>query len=303
MIASKALVLAGTLVLAAACSAAPSTAPVPGAATAAAGIPVVAAESQYGDVAAQIGGPYTRVTSVIRDPNTDPHSYEISTTVAREVGRARLVVQNGAGYDGFMDRIEAATPSRSRRVVVAGAVTGRTARTANPHLWYDPATMSKVAASVAAALGAIDPGHARYFESNAARFEASLQPWTAALHRLRVDHPGFPVAATEPVADYLLQAAGARILTPYSFQADIMNGLDPAPQGISAQQDLLTHRKVKVLVYNEQVTDSLTSGLIGTARRAGVPVVGVYEIMPVGDSYQQWMLSTVAAIQKAVGTR
>ena len=264
-------------------------------------IDVVAAESQYGQVAAQIGGMYTRVTSVMTDPNTDPHSFEISTGVARSIAAARVVVQNGLGYDGFMGRIESASPSRSRKVIVAAKLLGLPGGTANPHLWYDPATMPKVAGAIAAALAAADPAHAAYFEANVVRFRAGLQPWLSALARFRLQYPGVAVATTEPVADYMLQAAGARNLTPFSFQADIMNGVDPAPQGIAVEDQLLQKRRVRALVYNEQVTDSLTEGFVRTARSAGIPVVGVYELLPTGESYAQWMLSTVQQLQKAVG--
>lgn len=306
MDANKALTLASAVLVAAACLAGcSSTRPAPAEAAGSAGrgaevIPVVAAESQYGNVAAQIGGAYTRVTSVMSDPSTDPHSYEVSVSVSRAVASARLIIQNGLGYDSFMDRVESASSGRDRRVIVVQKLLGRPADTANPHLWYDPATMPRVADALAAALGSIDPAHAAYFRSNAGRFKAALRPWFDAMARLRARHPGVPVATTEPVADYLLQAAGARILTPYSFQADIMNGVDPAPQGIATENSLLSRRRVKALVYNEQVTDTLTDSFIGTARRSGVPVVGVYEIMPEGESYQQWMLATVTALQKAV---
>lgn len=304
MFGGRTLTLARAVAMAAACAACSSavarSAP-PAAASRPGVIDVVAAESQYGQVAAQIGGVYTRVTSVMTDPNTDPHSFEISTGVARSIAAARVVVQNGLGYDGFMGRIESASPSRSRKVIVAAKLLGLPGRTPNPHLWYDPLTMPKVAGAVAAALAAIEPAHAAYFEANAVRFRAGLQPWLSALARFRRQHPGVPVATTEPVADYMLEAAGARNLTPFSFQADIMNGVDPAPQGIAIEDNLLQKRRVRALVYNEQVTDSLTEGFIRTARSAGVAVVGVYELLPTGESYAQWMLSTVQQLQKAVG--
>ena len=262
---------------------------------------MVAAESQYGEVAAEVGGVYARVTSVMTDPNTDPHSFEVSTRVARSVAAARVVVQNGLGYDGFMGRIESASPSPGRKVIVAADLPGVPSSTANPHLWYDPSTMPKVAGAVAAALAAVEPAHAAYFEANAARFRASLQPWLSALAQFRSHYRGMPVATTEPVADYLLQAAGAHNLTPFSFQADVMNGVDPAPQDIAIEDGLLQKHRVRALVYNEQVTDSLTQGFVRTARAAGVPVVGVYELLPTGETYAEWMLSTVQQLERAVG--
>jgi zinc/manganese transport system substrate-binding protein len=132
-------------------------------------------------------------------------------------------------------------------------------------------------------------------------FDASLRPWFAAIAAFRARYADVGVATTEPVADYLLQAMGVKNLTPFTFQADVMNGVDPAPQDISLQDNLLTSRRVKVFCYNQQVTDSLTTSLLGTARKAGVPVVGVYETMPTpGFDFQSWMLGEVHAIEDAV---
>jgi zinc/manganese transport system substrate-binding protein len=109
------------------------------------------------------------------------------------------------------------------------------------------------------------------------------------------------VATTEPVGDYLLQAAGTRNLTPFAFQANIMNGVDPAPQYVSLQDGLFSGHKVKVFLYNQQVTDSLTASFLATAHRYGIPVVGVYETMPEpGYNYQSWMLAETTALQRAV---
>ena len=263
-------------------------------------IRVVAAENQYGDVAAQIGGSYVSVYSVESNPNTDPHTYELSARVAGSIGSAGVVIENGAGYDPFMQKIESAS-GRGHRVIDVQRLLGLPGDTANPHLWYDPKTMPLVASAVAGALAEAQPAHAAYFRANADRFKLSLQPWQAALAQFRSDHPGVAVATTEPVADYMLQAAGADDLTPFSFQADIMNGTDPAPQDVSLVTDLLRNHRVKALVYNQQVTDTITAGFIRDAQRAGIPVVGVYETMPVpGYDYQSWMLAEVHALDRAV---
>src|SRR6185312_8266681 len=147
-------------------------------------------------------------------------------------------------------------------------------------LWYDPATMPKVASAVAAALAAIDPPHAAYFRASAARFTGSLAAWNSALKAVKSAHPGAPVATTEPVADYMLDAAGAHNLTPWAFQANIMNGVDPAPQDVAAVKALFTGHKVKAFLYNQQVTSPLTQSFIAAASASRVPVVGVYETMP-----------------------
>ncbi|MGH3856469.1 MAG: metal ABC transporter solute-binding protein, Zn/Mn family [Pseudonocardiaceae bacterium] len=272
-----------------------------GSAASAAVVQVVAAENEYGSVAAQIGGRYVSVTSVESDPNTDPHSYEVSPSVASQVAAAQLVIQNGAGYDDFMTKIESASPGSNRQVITVQRLLGLPEGTPNPHLWYAPNTMPKVAERLAADLSTLQPANAGYFTANAARFIASLRPWLAAIASFKARYARTPVATTEPVADYLLQATGTHNLTPFRFQADIMNGVDPTPQDVSLENSFFTGHVVTVFVYNQQVTDSLTQSFIATARQAKIPVVGVYETMPTpGYNYQSWMLAEVDALTKAV---
>jgi zinc/manganese transport system substrate-binding protein len=264
-------------------------------------ITTVGAENEYASVIGQIGGRYVRVTAIENNPNTDPHSFEASPGVAQVVSTARLIVQNGLGYDSYMNKIESAAPSSGRKVIDVQALRGLPDSTPNPHLWYDPKTMPAVARAVATDLAALQPAHAAYFRANLRAFDRSLQPWYQALARFKAAYPGTPVAVTEPVGDYLLQAAGARILTPFRFQADVMNGVDPAPQDISLQNSLFTAHKVKVFLYNQQVTDSLTQSFINLAEQNHIPVVGVYETMPEpGYDYQTWMRAEVVALRQAV---
>ncbi|QMU67413.1 metal ABC transporter solute-binding protein, Zn/Mn family [Streptacidiphilus sp. P02-A3a] len=266
-------------------------------------ITVVGAENEYANVLAQIGGKYVRTVAVMSDPNTDPHTFEASPAVAQEVGSAQLVVQNGVGYDTFMNTVEKATPSSSRQVIDVQSLLGLPDSTANPHLWYDPATMPEVAGAIAADLARIQPADAGYFQADLSAFDASLAPWNRAIAAFKAAHPGMPVATTEPVADYLLTAIGADNLTPWSFQADIMNGVDPSPQDAALETSLFTQHKVKVFLYNQQVTDSLTARFQNLARQHGIPVVGVYETMPTdGYTYQSWMLAEVNAVSRALAT-
>jgi zinc/manganese transport system substrate-binding protein len=268
-------------------------------------IVAVGAENEYANVIEQVGGPYVRVSAIESNPNTDPHTFEASPSVAQVVGEARLVVQNGVGYDTFMERIESASggvgSNSSRRVIDVQKLLGLPESTPNPHLWYGPQTMPVVARAIAAALSALAPAHAAYFKAAAARFQQSLTPWNSELRRFAADFPNTPVATTEPVGDYLLEAAHADVLTPFGLQADVMNGVDPAPQAVTLQNGLLSGRKVKVFLYNQQVTDSLTQTFLAAAKRAGVPVVGVYETMPTPHyDYQSWMLAEVRALRRAV---
>jgi zinc/manganese transport system substrate-binding protein len=263
-------------------------------------IVAVGAENEYANVISQIGGRYVAVTAIESNPNTDPHTFEASPSVAQTVSQARLVVQNGVGYDTYMNRIESASPSSSRKVIDVQKLLGLPDSTPNPHLWYMPRTMPAVAAVLVKDLSALEPSHAAYFAANAKRFDASLQPWYQALRQFAARYPRTPVATTEPVGDYMLQAAGTVNLTPFALQADIMNGVDPSPQGVTLEHGLFSKHLVKVFLYNQQVTDSLTQSFLADARSANVPVVGVYETMPTGYTYQSWMLAEVNALQKAV---
>jgi zinc/manganese transport system substrate-binding protein len=264
-------------------------------------IQAIGAENEYANVIQQIGGKYVQVTAILSNPNTDPHTFEASPAVAREIGNASLIVQNGVGYDTWASDIEKAVPASSRKIVDVQQLLGLPDSTPNPHLWYNPATMPKVATAIANDLAAIQPAHASYFKANAAKFTQSLSAWTQAIAAFKAAHPNTPVATTEPVADYMLQAAGADNMTPWAFQADIMNGTDPSPQNVAAEKALFTQHKVKVFLYNQQVTDTLTDSFINLAHANGVPVVGVYETMPTpGYDYQTWMTAEVNALDKAV---
>ncbi len=261
----------------------------------------VGAENEYANVIAQIGGPYVSVSAIESNPNTDPHTFEASAQVSSEVSAAQLVVENGVGYDSWIDTILSSSPNSSRRLIDVQTLLGLPNNTPNPHLWYDPTTMPAVATRIAVDLAALEPAHAGYFHSQATTFVNSLAPWNGAIAALKSSFGGAPVATTEPVADYLLQAAGLNNLTPWPFQADVMNGVDPPAQDVSLEQGFFTQHKVKVFIYNQQVTNSLTQSLLTLASQNGIPVVGVYETMPTpGYDYQTWMRAEVNAMKQAL---
>lgn len=266
-------------------------------------INAVGVENEYADVIAQIGGPYVAVTAIVTDPNTDPHSFEVSPQIAQKIAAADLVVENGLGYDDWADKMLDASPNPNRKIINVQRLRGLPDDTPNPHLWYDPATMPAVASAIAADLSALQPAQRVYFDANAAAFNASLKPWLAAIASFRAKYPATPVAVTEPVGNYLLQAMAANSLTPFGLQAAIMNGTDAAPQDVTTQNTLVTTHEVKILVYNEQVTDPLTQSFLAAARQNGIPVVGMYETMPTGYTYQSWMLAEVTAIRNAVAAK
>jgi zinc/manganese transport system substrate-binding protein len=267
-------------------------------------INAIGAENEYANVLGQIGGRYVHVSSILNNPNTDPHTFEASPQVAQRVSSAELIVQNGVGYDSWISRIESASPNASRKVIVVQNLLGLPDSTPNPHLWYNPTTMPAVARAMAADLSALQPAHKAYFQANLARFDSSLTPWLNAIAQFKAAHPGVAVATTEPVADYLLTAMGINNLTPFTFQADIMNGAEPSPQDIALENGFFSKHMVKLFAYNQQVISSLTHSIRENAIRAGVPIVGVYETMPTpGYDYQTWMLAEVNAIEKAVTSK
>ena len=263
-------------------------------------VAAIGAENQYANVISQIGGRYVATSAILSNPNTDPHTFELSPRVAAEVSSAQLIVQNGLGYDSYLNNIEAAAPNPARKVIDVQRLLSLPDSTPNPHVWYSPATMPAVAKAISSDLTALLPARAGYFAARLRAFDRSLRPWLRALAQLRAEHPGTPVAVTEPVGDDLLQAAGFRNVTPFGLQADIMNGVDPAPQYLALERNLLLRRRVKVFIYNQQVVDSLTRTFLRLATDQGIPVVGVYETMPAGYDYQSWMLAETRALRRAV---
>jgi zinc/manganese transport system substrate-binding protein len=295
----------GLVVVAALCAGALGLAACGGASSSASGetgvVKAIGADNEYANVISQIGGPYVSVAAIESNPNTDPHTFEASASVAGEISGAGLVVLNGLGYDAWAQKIMAAAPNSKRKVLDVQDLLGLPDSTPNPHLWYELSTMPAVAEAVAADLSDLDPAHRGYFEAQVRAFDKSLDPWLGAIASFKASYGGTPVAVTEPVGNYMLQAAGCDIRTPFSLQAAIMNGTDPSPEDVTIEDNLLKDHEVKVLVYNQQVTDPLTASFLSLARSEGIPIVGVYETMPTpGYDYQSWMLAEVEALTKAV---
>jgi zinc/manganese transport system substrate-binding protein len=216
------------------------------------------------------------------------------------IAAAQIIVQNGAGYDTFMNQLESASPSSQRKVLVVAQLRDQVSA-ANPHFWYSPSTMPSVATFVTNALAKIAPQHAAYFRSRDAQFASAWRVVTTAISAARLRFDGRSVATTEPVADYLLQAMGLHIRTPFRFEADVMNGIDPSPEDIVTQQNLLNRRVVAALCFNAQVSSPVTLALINLATQDHVPTVAVYETMPTGLHVQTWMIDEITAVEAALG--
>jgi zinc/manganese transport system substrate-binding protein len=259
---------------------------------------IVAAENFYGDMARKIAGPEAGVSSILTNPNQDPHDFEASPSTARLIADAKLVIYNGADYDPWIESLLKASKSADRRTIVASQLMSRKSGD-NPHLWYDPATMPRVAEALAAELERSDPGHRSDYEDRLKAYLASFQPLTDKIAELRRKYGAIDVTATEPVFGYMAHALGFKMRNE-SFQISVMNGTEPSSSDVAAFEDELKNRKVKVLFYNSQVTDDLTSRLQKLARDAKIPVVGVSETEPAGLDFQDWMLNQLVALDKAL---
>jgi zinc/manganese transport system substrate-binding protein len=258
-------------------------------------IAVVAAENFYGDVAEQVGGSAVTVTSILTNPDQDPHLFEASVSTARALAAARIVIYNGADYDPWMSKLLAASRATGRITIEVAKLVGKKAGD-NPHLWYDPATMPAVAKALAAQLAKLDPDHRSDYEARRDAFDASLKPIDEKIAALRQRYAGTAITATEPVAGYMAEAIHLKVRNP-RFQLAIMNNTEPSASEIAAFQKDLKTRTVKVLLYNSQTSEELTEKMRSIAKDSGVPIVGVTETEPEGKKYQDWMLSELSALE------
>ena len=258
-------------------------------------IAVVAAENFYGDVAEQVGGSAVKVTSILTNPDQDPHLFEASASTARALAAARIVIYNGADYDPWMSKLLSASRATGRITIEVAKLVGKKAGD-NPHLWYDPATMPAVAKALAAQLAKLDPDHRSDYEARRDAFDASLKPIDEKIAALRQRYAGTAITATEPVAGYMAEAIHLRVRNP-RFQLAIMNNTEPSASEIAAFQKDLKTRTVKVLLYNSQTSEELTEKMRSIAKDSAVPIVGVTETEPEGKKYQDWMLSELTALE------
>lgn len=261
-------------------------------------IAVVATENFYGDIARQIGGDHVAVVSIMSNPDQDPHLFETTPATVRQIAKAQIVIVNGANYDPWMEKLLAATPRAGRIVITAADLTGRKAGD-NPHLWYDPVTMPAVATAFADALTKTDTVHASDYAARLKATFETLERITARVAQLKAKHAGAAVTATEPVFGPMAEALGLTMRN-QRFQLAMMNDTEPSARDLAAFERDLKERKVRVLIYNSQVSEKLTERLREIAIRSKVPVVGVTETMPANTSFQDWILGELDALDKAL---
>jgi zinc/manganese transport system substrate-binding protein len=286
------LVLAVTAALLAACSS--------GAGSTGGKLGVVAGENFWGDIAAQIGGSQVKVTSIITDPNTDPHEFESNVQDAAAIQDAKVVIINGAGYDDFMAKLIAAGGSTNHSDITVADLVGATSDS-NPHLWYNPDYVTKAAQAIESEFAKQRPSDAKTFRANLATFLKGEQQVRDVIAQIKAKYAGTKVSYTEPVPGYLVDAAGLVLGTPASFTRALEDGRDPSPADSAAFENALKSHTVQVLLYNNQVTDSETTRLKALATSGGVPVVGVSETLPPNEDFQTWQASQARALLAALG--
>ncbi len=260
---------------------------------------VSAAENFYGDLLHQLGGAKLRIHVFLSDPNADPHEYGSNSGDALAVAGSRLVIENGLGYDAFMDRLLRASPNPSRVVLnvqrLIGAPDG-----ANPHVWYDPTVMPRVAQAAADALVKLDPANAELYSDNLRTLLGALRTVDDRVSMMRGRYLGTPVAFTEPVYEYMAGALGLVVRSPEAFVKAVEEGSDPPSQAVAEEEDLIIHHQVRALIYNSQTVTKITSRIRDLAERSSVPVVGVSETEPRGQTYQQWQLDELERLESAL---
>lgn len=263
---------------------------------------VVTSTDVWGSVVSAVGGRYADVTAIIHDPSQDPHDYQTSPADAAKISKAQLVVYNGDGYDDFFATNLHAVTSGNVPTVVAFDLSGRQAtKDSNEHVFYDLPTVAKVADKVAVQLGKLQPAHAADFTRNAATFDKGVDTLLATVRQIGAQHPGSKAVVTEPVADYLLQAAGITDATPPAFERAVESDTDVPVAAINDTMNLISNRQVAVLVNNSQAETDLTTQLGNKATTADVPVVDVTETLPQGQTaYLPWMTAQVKALSAAI---
>lgn len=282
---------------------------------------VVASTDVWAGVVRAVAGDAVEIKTIIDDPAADPHSYESSPADAAEVAGADLVVFNGGGYDEFIEQILAQTTDLPTidAVAVAGEEPHAEETTANEttgveepdahgheaganeHVWYDLPVVAEVADQVAVELGKLAPGQASQFTAGAETFRSGIDELSARLSAIAGAQAGAQVAMTEPVAFYLIEAAGLDDVTPPEFLEAVEEETDPPAAAVAATRDLLAQRQVRVLIYNPQTETPVTSQIRVAAESAGIPVVVLTETLPDGADYHGWMSGQIDALAEALG--
>lgn len=258
-------------------------------------ITIVASTDFYAEIAKTVVGEHGTATAIIKDANVSPEDYEPTTTVAKKVSGADIVLANGLGYDAWLNKL--AKTSKNTKLIRVGEDVLNKKTGVNPHLWNNPETMSKTANYLATELGKKDPKNRDYYKKNAKKYVASLKPVNDLITKISKKADGQTVAQTEPVFEYMLDALGYKIMDT-DFSEAIEEGNDPSPATLAALKSAITNHKIAFFVNNTQTSSSTVSNLIDLAKKNDIPVVNVTETIPNGENYVSWKLKELKAIEK-----
>jgi zinc/manganese transport system substrate-binding protein len=263
---------------------------------------VVAAENFWGSLAAQLGGSKVSVQSVVTDPRADPHEYESSPGDARAFAEAGLVILNGAGYDNWGQKLLDASAAGRRQVLNVAAFLGKKVGD-NPHFWYEPGYVVRVADQITADYIAIDAADAPYFAQNRSAFAQAMEPYQAEISVIKQRFGGTPIGATEDVFVYMASALSLRLITPPAFMLAVAEGNDPPASAVVAFQNQISGNQIKALVYNAQTVTAVTTNMKAMAYAHGIPNVGVSELVqPDGQRFQDWQVAQLKSLEAALSS-
>ncbi len=263
---------------------------------------VVAAENFWGSLAAQVGGDHASVTSIITNPDTDPHDYEATPGDARTIATAQYVIANGVGYDPWVQKLVDANPVTGRKLLVVGDLFGKKEGD-NPHLWYSPSFVTSFIDRVAADLGALDGADAAYFTAQAGQLKTvGMKGYFDAIGTIKQKYSGTKVGATESIFAYLADALQLDLVTPYSYLKAISEGTDPSAADKAEVEREITSKEIKVFVFNSQNSTPDILGLVAKANAEGIPVTKITETLtPQGATFQEWQTSQLDDLLRALG--
>lgn len=264
-------------------------------------IEVVAAENFWGSIAAQLGGTHAHVTSIVSNPDTDPHDYEPTPADGRALAVSRLAIVNGAGYDPWAPKLLAADPEPDRTVLTVGRIV-HVPDGGNPHRWYSPADVHAVIDRVTAAYQRLDPADSAYFAQRRHIFLAkSLAGYDSLISHIRTTYGGTRIGASESIVTPLAQGLGLTVLTPESFLDAISEGSDPTAADKTTIDDQIRRKQIRIYVYNSQNSTPDVRAQVAEAKAAGIPVTTVTETLtPAGATFQAWQERQLRGIEQAL---
>ncbi|MFJ8098080.1 metal ABC transporter solute-binding protein, Zn/Mn family [Streptomyces griseofuscus] len=264
-------------------------------------IQVVAAENFWGSIASQLGGSHVKVSSIISNPDTDPHDYEPTAADARTVAGAQYTIVNGIGYDAWADKLLAANPGSGRTQLKVGDLVGIKPG-GNPHRWYSPDNVHQVIEKITADYKKIDPADAAYFDQQKKTFETkTLAGYNKLIADIKAKYAGTPIGASESIVTPLAEGLGLKMLTPETFLDAMSEGSDPTAKDKATIDQQIKNKKIKIYVYNSQNSTPDVQAQVKEAKAQGIPVATVTETLsPAGASFQQWQTTQLQGIEQAL---